>query len=108
MRLPIGDGRPHTMEMSQIILVRYGAVPEIARFAHDFDAPLARHERVVVNSHRGLQIGTTLENLRVDGSTPSTSAGAQRPADDEPPVHRVLRRATTEDETLDIELRRDA
>jgi cell fate regulator YaaT (PSP1 superfamily) len=96
------------MEMSQIILVRYGAVPEVARFAHDFDAPPARHERVVVNSHRGLQIGTTLENVRVDSSMQSTSAGAQTPDDDEAPVHRVLRRATNEDETLHAELRRDA
>jgi cell fate regulator YaaT (PSP1 superfamily) len=96
------------MEMTQIILVRYGAVPEVGRFAHDFDAPPARHERVVVSSHRGVQIGTTLENLRSGGSKPSMPDGEQKSADLEPPLNRVLRRATAEDESLHAELRRDA
>jgi cell fate regulator YaaT (PSP1 superfamily) len=93
--------------MSQIILVRYGAVPEVARFAHDFDTPPARLERVIVNSHHGLQIGTTLENLRAGGSRSLAPTGAE-PPDETDPERRVLRRATPEDETRQAELRRDA
>lgn len=42
-------------------LIRYGQVPEVARFLCELDAPLARMTPVVVTTHRGLQLGTTLE-----------------------------------------------
>ncbi len=47
-----------------ILLVRYGTVPEVARFSCEL-APLpARGESVVVQTHRGLQVGTVLEQVR--------------------------------------------
>ena len=54
-------------------------------------------------------MGTTLESLRA-GSTSPTSAAAQVSAGEgEPdPLRKVLRRATTEDETRHAELRREA
>jgi len=76
----IGEGRLHTMEMSRSFC-SYGAVPEIARFAHDFER-LWRQERVVVNSHRGRQIGRSRENVRGAVQLPSTAAEAQKSADE--------------------------
>jgi cell fate regulator YaaT (PSP1 superfamily) len=46
-----------------LFLVRYGAVPEVARFADSSSATPARGEQVVVQTHRGLQLGTVLERL---------------------------------------------
>jgi len=94
--------------MTQTVLVRYGTIPEVARFSHDFEQPPGRHERVVVHSHRGPELGTTLENLRPIAGAQSGSAAAHRAEADDLPVHRVLRRATREDEALHAELRRDA
>ncbi|MGE5192617.1 MAG: PSP1 C-terminal domain-containing protein [Deltaproteobacteria bacterium] len=87
--------------MSQTILVRYGAIPEVARFAHDFAEAPARHERVVVSSHRGLELGTTLEGLRAG------ARGEGQPGD-QAPEFRALRRATPEDEALHAALRHEA
>jgi cell fate regulator YaaT (PSP1 superfamily) len=94
--------------MTQTILVRYGAIPEVARFAYDLEQPPERHERVVVHSHRGPELGTTLESLRQSAKAQGGSAADHHAEDDEEPVHRVLRRATPEDEALHAELRRDA
>lgn len=49
---------------TQAYLVRYGVVPEVARFAFHGDSTLSRGDRVVVDSHRGLQLGTVLERLK--------------------------------------------
>jgi cell fate regulator YaaT (PSP1 superfamily) len=49
---------------TQVYLVRYGTVPEVARFAYQGDAVLARGDRAVIDSHRGLQMGTVLERLK--------------------------------------------
>lgn len=46
---------------THMYLIRYGQVPEVARFRCELDAPLARMTPVVVTTHRGLQLGTTLE-----------------------------------------------
>jgi hypothetical protein len=95
------------MNMNQTLLVRYGAIPEVARFAHDLAEPPSRHERVVVNSHRGLELGTTLEALRPAAGRAADSVAGQDAVDSEP-AYRVLRRATPDDEALYEELRRDA
>jgi cell fate regulator YaaT (PSP1 superfamily) len=93
--------------MSQTLLVRYGVIPEVARFAHDLPEAPDRHERVVVYSHRGLELGTTLEALRSIARSPAVSAAdGESPADE--PAYRVLRRATLEDEAVYNQLRRDA
>jgi cell fate regulator YaaT (PSP1 superfamily) len=94
--------------MSQIILVRYGAIPEVARFAHDFGEAPARHERVVINSHRGLELGTTLESVRVSFGTPAGETENAAEAGGDAPEFRVLRRATPADEEQHAALRRDA
>lgn len=92
--------------MSQTLLVRYGTVPEVARFSHDLTEPPARHERVVVYTHRGLELGTTLEAIR-----PGLSGGGVPDAggiDAEDSTQRVLRRASAEDEARHAELCREA
>jgi cell fate regulator YaaT (PSP1 superfamily) len=94
--------------MSQTLLVRYGVIPEVARFVHDLAEPPGRHERVVVFSHRGLELGTTLETLRSVAGAPAGSADDHHDAEAEEPAYRVLRRATPEDEALYTDLRRDA
>jgi cell fate regulator YaaT (PSP1 superfamily) len=94
--------------MSQTILVRYGAIPEVARFEHHFAEPPVRHERVVVNSHRGQELGTTLESLHVAAGPPAGATRGDGEAGDQAPEFRVLRRATTEDEALHAALRREA
>ena len=53
-----------TMNSTDIYLVRYGTVPEVARFASDSPELPARGVEVVVETHRGLQIGTVLERLK--------------------------------------------
>lgn len=92
--------------MSQTLLVRYGVIPEVARFAHDLAESPGRHERVVVYSHRGLELGTTLESLRSVAGTSADSADEHLAAGE--PAYRVLRRATSEDEAAYTQLRRDA
>lgn len=82
--------------MSQTLLVRYGAIPEVARFVCRLDEAPARHEKVVVLSHRGPELGTMLEAVR--------SASAP-PVD---PAYEVLRRASVEDEARHTELRKEA
>src|SRR5262245_14953853 len=94
--------------MSQTLLVRYGVIPEVARFAHDLAEAPRREERVVVNSHRGLELGTTLESLRQPTPVPARSDDAGAPSGDRAPEFRVLRRATYADEALHAELRREA
>ncbi len=53
-----------TMTSTDIYLVRYGTVPEVARFASECPEQPARGVDVVVETHRGLQIGTVLERLK--------------------------------------------
>jgi len=50
-------------------LVRYGVVPEVARFAGAMS--VERGQQVVVQTHRGLQLGTVLERER-SSNAPST------------------------------------
>ena len=92
--------------MSQTLLVRYGAIPEVARFACQLDRPPGRHDRVVVLSRRGPELGTTLEALRPhSGPAGTSSPESASPVD---AACQVLRRATAEDEARHAELRREA
>jgi len=94
--------------MKQTVLVRYGAIPEVARFVHDLVSPPRRHEQVVIHSHRGLELGTTLENVRpAVGAAPAGEPQQQDDLADEP-AQRVLRSATSEDCRRHAELRREA
>ena len=49
---------------ADVFLVRYGVVPEVARFRDASQASPARGETVVVETHRGLQVGSVLERLK--------------------------------------------
>lgn len=44
-----------------VFLVRYGAVPEVARFLATAESTPSRGDAVVVQTHRGLQLGSVLE-----------------------------------------------
>jgi cell fate regulator YaaT (PSP1 superfamily) len=46
-----------------LALVRYGSIPEVARFTCGSVAGLTRGAPVVVETHRGLQVGTFLEKV---------------------------------------------
>ena len=47
--------------MADKVLVRYGAIPEVARFGVECAEPIERGAAVVVRTHRGLQVGTLLQ-----------------------------------------------
>ena len=49
---------------TNIYLVRYGTIPEVARFANDSPELPARGMTVVVETDRGLQMGIVLERLK--------------------------------------------
>lgn len=87
--------------MTSTILVRYGAIPELARFACDLPSVPARGEPVVIASRRGEELGTALEPVR------SPAALADKP-DESPQAARVLRRAAPDDLARAAELRREA
>lgn len=110
--------------MSQTVLVRYGAIPEIARFRAEIAEPLERGQRVVVRSPRGVEIGTVLESLsraevpgfRVPGPGKDSVAGSSTldpqpsvrdPGPSTPNALTVLRRATADDELRWDRLRSD-
>lgn len=76
-----------------LYLVRYGAVPEVARFTGDLQAPPQRGQQVIVMTHRGLQLGTVLERIK---QPPGSSDG--------PTEFQVERIATTDDLAASREL----
>lgn len=78
--------------MADVALIRYGVIPEVARFPIHGERPYTRGQRVVVDTHRGTEIGTVLEVVR---STDPTA----RNGDDEPiGAVSILRTATGDDE----------
>lgn len=66
-------------------LVRYGSVPEVARFASPLN--FERGDMVVLQTHRGLQLGSVLEK--------------QRAASDEETTDTIVRSAEAEDLAVD-------
>ncbi|MBI3861515.1 MAG: hypothetical protein HY290_06440 [Planctomycetia bacterium] len=94
--------------MNQTLLVRYGAVPEVSRFTHDLTVPPARHDRVVVHTHRGLELGTALEAVRAPATSPSGFNGSDSQPAEEESTQRVVRRATPDDESLHATLSSEA
>jgi cell fate regulator YaaT (PSP1 superfamily) len=71
-----------------LVLVRYGGVPEVARFAHAAAFGVARGMNVVVSTSRGQELGTVLETL-----APPREPGVEEVA----PTGDVLRAATDGD-----------
>jgi cell fate regulator YaaT (PSP1 superfamily) len=72
------------------VLVRYGAVPEVAHFRATAALPVRRGQNVVVATHRGEELGTVLEALR-------PSAEPERPGEDDKVVREVVRVASEDD-----------
>ena len=71
METAILDADVETTVPTAVFLVRYGAVPEVARFAQIGEIEPRRGESVVVETHRGLQVGCVLERLKPSpGSAP--------------------------------------
>ncbi len=97
--------------MSNGVLVRYGSIHEIARFAHELREPLVRGAEAVVRTHRGLEIGVLLEpvgnvnlqpNLSANGNSRANGANGRH---DESP--RIVRPATAQDLAAHFRLREE-
>lgn len=90
--------------MKEVVLVRYGAIPEVGEFSCALQERPPRNAAVVVRTHRGLEIGTLLETVRRPSSPPADPHHAGDEATDSP----VVRVATTEDRAQQEALRREA
>src|SRR5262245_25265542 len=88
------------MSSSSTLLIRYGVIPEVARFANPQAIPAARGDAVIVETHRGPELGTVLELLRVSAE-PSRTEPLEPSGD-------VLRMANDTDHARASELRRTA
>ena len=73
----------------QVALVRYGVIPEVAKFRVPASVTPERRGKVVVETHRGLQLGDCLQLIR-DTSTELSSA--------------VVRSATADDQQTAVRL----
>ena len=82
--------------MSETFLVRYGAIPDVARFFTALNEPLQRGRRAVVRTHRGIEVGTLLEPVNAIPASSDAAAESDltilrpAPANDEARVE-VLR-----------------
>ena len=89
------------------ILVRYGTMPEVSRFDAEPIGPASRGERVLVQTHRGLQLGEVLDpvrtSLRDPTFIPDTNADTTPP-----PLSPVVRRASEEDVAMAQALKSEA
>jgi len=78
-----------------VYLVRHGAVPEVVKGSWNGEGRLGRGVRVVMQTHRGLVLGTVLEGVR-----PAVEPGS----DEIVPASEILRLATPEDLRQELEL----
>ncbi len=79
-----------TAEPTRQVLVRYGTIPQVARFSPPAAGTdrVQRGSRVIVRTDRGLEVGEVLETV-----APASSADSHAPVDAE----RIERVATPED-----------
>jgi cell fate regulator YaaT (PSP1 superfamily) len=91
--------------MSAIVLVRYGTIPEVGRFEYPLSDPPERAQGVIVQTHRGIELGSVLELVRSKGNAASNQAGS---AEEESSLPSVLRLATDEDRSRHELLRGEA
>jgi len=91
--------------MSEVVLVRYGAIPEVGEFSCTLPERPVRNQAVVVESHRGLELGTVLEAVRRTAVAPKHSDDASAEKAELSPVVRV---ATAGDHAQHQVLRREA
>lgn len=66
---------PESDTKSGFVLVRYGAVPEVAKFVHAGDFVPQRGAFVVVTTHRGSQLGSVLERLKPSPGNSESESG---------------------------------
>lgn len=89
-------------------LIRYGVVPEVARFRSVVREPLDRGTSVVVSTHRGLQLGTVLERLatarRAESNTDTDANTGENADTAEADDFQLLRQSTGDDEQAHREL----
>jgi len=78
-----------------IYLVRHGTVPEVVKGSWAGEDRLTRGARVVLQTHRGLVLGTVLEGVR-----PAVEPDSEETV----PASEILRRATPEDLQRELEL----
>lgn len=83
-------------------LVRFGAIPEVARCRVASDTVPGRGVEVVIESHRGRQLGAVVDVLPVLRAAPEASD------DEHAGGFIVLRRASPDDQSRQRELRREA
>ena len=86
-----------TIVSADIYLVRYGTVPEVARFVNESPELPSRGTSVVVETDRGLQMGTVLERLKPNFD----------PAKENETEFKLIRSATDRDLDAARELNRD-
>jgi cell fate regulator YaaT (PSP1 superfamily) len=80
--------------MSTTLLVRYGTIPEVARFsASESLGPWERGQSVVVRTHRGVEMGSLLDVLRSQVTSHPNGNSSEESASPS-----VLRIATDEDQ----------
>jgi cell fate regulator YaaT (PSP1 superfamily) len=95
--------------MSRGVLVRYGTISEVARFAIPADFARKRGDRVVILTHRGVELGTLLQDAVLQSNQPangdeSSSNGSDASCLDSD-QQAILRTATVEDEDMAAGLR---
>jgi cell fate regulator YaaT (PSP1 superfamily) len=84
--------------MNRAALVRYGTISEVGRFSSSVEVPLCRGQRVVIRTHRGLEIGTLLQDLAPSEEETRAEAGD----------FEILRAAADDDECASSRLVADA
>lgn len=90
--------------MSKTVLVRYGAISEVARFVNASGTPLTRGTHVVIQSHRGLESGLLLEDAPADADRRADDETASALEED---TARIVRPLTDDDRHADRLLRSD-
>ena len=95
--------------MSDRVLVRYGTISEVANFEIPSDFVRNRGERVVVRTHRGIELGTLLTDEENASKRPAagndSDANGRDPGDRDLNQQSILRTATAMDEQAAARLR---
>jgi cell fate regulator YaaT (PSP1 superfamily) len=87
--------------MNQTVLVRYGAISEVARFCNASGQALRRGESVVLQTHRGIECGVLLEDAAAAEEQSVTDADLESSA----AVTQILRASTEEDRRASLSLK---
>jgi cell fate regulator YaaT (PSP1 superfamily) len=97
--------------MSGRALVRYGTISEVAHFEIPADYVRNRGDRVVVRTHRGIELGTLLTDKGNVSNRSAAESGQHAtggdPGDPDLNQQSILRTATVEDEQAALRLRRE-